>query len=180
MCNIGFFREACLGGLRLAEPTPKKGIQCFLTHNNLGASCVWCGYTVESNGFGCFATRLESRVRRTCCLCLARGSATQYIRIIQGVVGRSGPVECWSLGTVSIWPLTFECDCLYRTSRPDPIWEYDEVPTFNERNLRVGKGRSLEGRIYRRNLTPRPLAQQPIPAHPNPYPHIPPFPHIPH
>jgi hypothetical protein len=62
MCNIVFFREACLGGLRLAEPTHQKGIQCFLTHNNLCVVWVYT-YTVESREWfpGCFATRLEGR-----------------------------------------------------------------------------------------------------------------------
>ena len=72
--------------------------------NNLVRRVVWVHGRIEWFRLFCH----ETREPRTCCLCLARGSATQYIRIIQGVVGRSGPVECWSLGTVSIWPLTFE------------------------------------------------------------------------
>ena len=73
----------------------------FLTHNNL---VVWVyTYTVESREWfpGCFATRLEGRAN----LLPLPGSGlgyTVYIRIIQGVVGRSGPVECWSLGTVNL------------------------------------------------------------------------------
>ena len=81
--------------------TPKRNT-VFLTHNNL---VVWVyTYTVESREWfpGCFATRLEGRANllRAASAWLGARLHREYIRIIQGVVGRSGPVECWSLGTV--------------------------------------------------------------------------------